>query len=391
LKVSKKVMGVEYAIRDIVLAARKVEQSGMNVDYLNIGDPVQFGFQPPDNVKQALINSINNGENYYSTSEGLLELREEIAKKENLKGLSITADDILITNGVSEGLDMVISSIVEEGDEVLLPGPYYPPYASYVRLHGGIPVEFSVDLNNSTPDIDDIKSKITSKTVAICLISPNNPTGVVFNENALKELVDIANEHNLYIICDEIYDQIIFDDKFVGIGKVAGDSPIIILNGFSKVHLMSGWRIGYIAFNQSPQLESLREHLPKLARVRIATSLPVQHAALESLRGPQNYINDFVSEMKKHRDLVVKRLNEMPGLSCPNPKGAFYAFPKIEDNRFGNDKEFVTKLLESKGVLTVHGSGFGEQYGTGHFRLVYLPSLEILDSAMNKIEEFVSQ
>jgi len=391
LKVSKKVVGVEYAIRDIVLAARKVEQSGMKVDYLNIGDPVQFGFQPPDNVKQALINSINKGENYYSTSEGLLELREEIAKKENAKGLSISADDVLITNGVSEGLDMVISSIVEEGDEVLLPGPYYPPYASYVRLHGGVPVEFSVDLNNSTPDIDDIKSKITSKTVAICLISPNNPTGVVFNENALKKLVDIANEHNLYIICDEIYDQIIFDDKFVGIGKVAGDSPVIILNGFSKVHLMSGWRIGYIAFNQSPQLESLREHLPKLARVRIATSLPVQHAALESLRGPQNYINDFVSEMKKHRDLVVKRLNEMPGLSCPNPKGAFYAFPKIEDNRFGNDKEFVTKLLESKGVLTVHGSGFGEQYGTGHFRLVYLPSLEILDSAMNKIEEFVSQ
>ena len=390
MKVSKKVVGVEYAIRDIVLAARKVEQSGMKVDYLNIGDPVQFGFQPPENVKQALINSINKGQNYYSTSEGLLELREEIAKKENAKGLSITADDVLITNGVSEGLDMVISSIVEEGDEVLLPGPYYPPYASYVRLHGGVPVEFSVDLNNSTPDIDDIKSKITSKTVAICLISPNNPTGVVFNENSLKELVDVANQHNLYIICDEIYDQIIFDDKFVGIGKVAGDSPVIILNGFSKVHLMSGWRIGYIVFNQSPQLESLREHLPKLARVRIATSLPVQHAALESLRGPQNYINDFVSEIKKHRDLVVKRLNEMPGLSCPNPKGAFYAFPKIEDNRFGTDKEFVTKLLESKGVLTVHGSGFGEQYGSGHFRLVYLPSLEILESAMNKIEEFVS-
>ncbi len=391
MKVSKKVVGVEYAIRDIVLAARKVEQSGMKVDYLNIGDPVQFGFQPPDNVKQALINSINKGENYYSTSEGLLELREEIAKKENAKGLSISADDVLITNGVSEGLDMVISSIVEEGDEVLLPGPYYPPYASYVRLHGGVPVEFSVDLNNSTPDIDDIKSKITSKTVAICLISPNNPTGVVFNENALKKLVDIANEHNLYIICDEIYDQIIFDDKFVGIGKVAGDSPVIILNGFSKVHLMSGWRIGYIVFNRSPQLEELREHLPKLARVRIATNLPIQYAALESLRGSQNYINDFVSEMKKHRDLVVRRLNEMPGLSCSNPKGAFYAFPKIENNKFSSDKEFVTKLLESKGVLTVHGSGFGEQYGSGHFRLVYLPSLEILDSAMNKIEEFVSQ
>lgn len=390
LKVSKKVIGVEYAIRDIVLAARKVEQTGMQVDYLNIGDPVQFGFQPPDNVKQALIDAINRGDNFYSSSEGLLELRQEIAKKENAKGLSINADDILITNGVSEGLDMVISSIVEEGDEVLLPGPYYPPYASYVRLHGGVPVEFAVDLNNSTPNIDDIKSKITPKTIAICLISPNNPTGVVFNEKALKELVDLANQHNLYIICDEIYDQIVFDDKFVGIGKVAGDSPVIVLNGFSKVHLMSGWRIGYIAFNQSPQLKELREHLPKLARVRIATSLPVQYAALESLRGPQDYISNFVSEIKKHRDLVVKRLNEMPGLSCPNPKGAFYAFPKIEDNKFGTDKEFVTKLLEQKGVLTVHGSGFGEQYGSGHFRLVYLPSLQVLDSAMNKIEEFVS-
>ena len=391
LKVSKKVTGVEYAIRDIVLAARKVEQKGIKVDYLNIGDPVQFGFQPPDNVKQALIDAINKGENYYSPSEGLLELREEIAKKENAKGLSISADEILVTNGVSEGLDMVISSIVEDGDEVLLPGPYYPPYASYVRLHGGIPVEFAVDMNNSTPDLDDIKSKITSKTVAICLISPNNPTGVVFNENSLKELVEIANQHNLYIICDEIYDQIIFDEKFVGIGKVAGDSPVIILNGFSKVHLMSGWRIGYIAFNQSPQLEAIKEHLPKLARVRIATSLPVQHAALESLRGPQEYISHFVTEIKKHRDLVVKRLNEMPGISCSNPKGSFYAFPKIEDNKFGTDKEFVTKLLETKGVLTVHGSGFGKQYGSGHFRLVYLPSLEILDSAMNKIEEFVSQ
>jgi aspartate/methionine/tyrosine aminotransferase len=390
LKVSKKVAGVEYAIRDIVLAARKVEQKGMQVDYLNIGDPVQFGFQPPDNVKQALIDAINKGENYYSSSEGLLELREEIAKKENAKGLSISADEILVTNGVSEGLDMVISSIVEEGDEVLLPGPYYPPYASYVRLHGGIPVEFAVDLNNSTPDIDDIKSKITTKTVAICLISPNNPTGVVFNEKALKELVNIANQNNLYIICDEIYDQIVFDEKFVGIGKVAGDSPVIVLNGFSKVHLMSGWRIGYIAFNQSPQLEELRENLPKLARVRIATSLPVQHAALESLRGPQDYINHFVTEIKKHRDLVIKRLNEMPGISCPNPKGAFYAFPKIENNRYNTDKEFVTKLLETKGVLTVHGSGFGEQYGSGHFRLVYLPSMDILNSAMNKIEEFVT-
>ena len=391
MKVSKKVSGVEYAIRDIVTAARKLELQGRQVDYLNIGDPVQFGFQPPDNVKEALIKAIRDGENYYSASEGIPELRDEITKKEKVKGLDVSAENILVTNGVSEGLDMVISSIVEEGDEVLLPGPYYPPYASYVRLHGGVPVEFAVDMQNSKPDIDDIRSKITKKTVAICLISPNNPTGLVFNEKSLKELIDVANENNLYIICDEIYDQIVFDEKFTGIGKVAGDSPVILLNGFSKVHLMSGWRIGYIAFNNSPQLASIQENLPKLARVRISTSLPVQYAALESLRGPQGYISEFVTELKKRRDLVIKRLNSIPGLSCPNPKGAFYAFPKIENNPFSTDEEFVLKLLESKGVLTVHGSGFGKQYGSGHFRLVYLPNLETLDSALNKIEEFMSQ
>ena len=391
LKVSKKVAGVEYAIRDIVSAATKLEKQGKKIQYLNIGDPVLYGFQPPDNVKEALIKAIQKGENYYAPSEGLPELRDLISQKEHKKGLSVSSDDILVTNGVSEGLDMIMSSIVEEGDEVLLPGPYYPPYASYIRLHGGIPIEFAVDLDNSTPDIEDIRSKITPKTIAICLISPNNPTGVVFNEKALKDLVDVANENNLYIICDEIYDQIVFDEKFVGIGKVAGTSPVILLNGFSKVHLMSGWRIGYIAFNNSPALEQLRENLPKLARVRISTNLPVQHAALESLMGPQEYISKFVSELKTRRDLVVKRLNSMPGLSCTNPKGAFYAFPKIEQSKFDSDKEFVMELLNSKGVLTVHGSGFGIQYGSGHFRLVFLPNLNVLDSALDKIEEFVSQ
>ena len=390
MKVSKKVSGVEYAIRDIVSAARDLENQGRTIDYLNIGDPAQYGFYPPENVKQAFIDAIKKDQNYYSASEGIQELRSAIAEKENTKGLSIDTDNVLVTNGVSEGLDMVISSIVEEGDEVLLPGPYYPPYASYIRLRGGIPVEFSVDLENSTPDIADIKSKITPKTVAICLISPNNPTGAVFEESSLKKLIDIANENNLYIICDEIYDQIIFDKKFVGIGKVAGNSPVILLNGFSKVHLMSGWRVGYIVFNNSPQLDPIREHLPKLARVRISSNHPAQYAALESLRGPQEYISKFVSELKKQRDLVVKRLNSIPEISCSNPKGAFYAFPKIENNPFESDQEFVLNLLKSKGVLTVHGSGFGTKYGSEHFRLVFLPNMEKLNSALDKIEDFVS-
>jgi aspartate/methionine/tyrosine aminotransferase len=384
------VAGVEYAIRDIALEARKLQKQGREITYLNIGDPLQFGFQPPENVKEAMIKAIKDGQNYYAVSEGLPELRQAIAKKEREKGLAVQEDDILVTNGVSEGLEMLTASIVEPGDEVLIPGPYYPPYASYVRLFGGKPIEFSVDLHNSTPDLDDIRRKITPKTVAICLISPNNPTGAVFNEKSLRTLVDIANEHDLYIICDEIYDQIVFDEKFVGIGKVSTDSPIILLNGFSKVHLMSGWRIGYIAFNQSKKLESLRENIPKLARVRIATNLPVQHAALESLKGPQDYIFKFVSELKKRRDYTIKRLNGMHGLSCSNPKGAFYAFPKIENNKYKSDKEWVLDLLKSKGILTVHGSGFGTQYGSGHFRMVFLADIPLLEQALDKIEEFAA-
>ncbi|MGC1709899.1 MAG: aminotransferase class I/II-fold pyridoxal phosphate-dependent enzyme [Nitrosotalea sp.] len=389
MKISQRVAGIEYAIRDIALEARKLQKQGKQITYLNIGDPLQHGFQPPENVKESLMKAVKDGQNYYAVSEGLPELREEIAKKERKKGLGVSEDDILVTNGVSEGLEMITASIVESGDEVLIPGPYYPPYASYVRLFGGKPIEFAVDLHNSTPDLDDIRRKISSKTVAICLISPNNPTGAVFSEKSLKDLIDIANEHNLYIICDEIYDQIVFDENFVGIGKVSADSPVILLNGFSKVHLMSGWRAGYIAFNQSKKLESLRENVPKLARVRIATNLPVQYAALESLKGPQNYIQKFVLDLKKRRDYTIKRLNGMRNLSCSNPKGAFYAFPKIENNKYGSDKEFVLDLLKSKGILTVHGSGFGTQYGSGHFRMVFLPDIPILEQALDKIEEFV--
>jgi aspartate/methionine/tyrosine aminotransferase len=390
LKISQRVAGVEYAIRDIAPEARKLEKEGKQITYLNIGDPLQYGFAPPDRVKEALINAVREGQNYYATSEGLPELRQAISKKESLKGLRVSEDHILVTNGVSEGLEMIMASIVEAGDEILIPGPYFPPYASYVRLFRGKPVEFSVDLKNSTPDLDDIRSKISNKTIAICLISPNNPTGVVFSEKSLKDLVNLANEHDLYIICDEIYDQIVFDEKFTGIGKVCHDSPVILLNGFSKVHLMSGWRIGYIAFNQSKKLELLRENVPKLSRVRIATNLPVQYAALESLNGPQDYITKFVLELKKRRDFTIKKLNDIAGISCSNPKGAFYAFPKIENTKFKSDKDFVLQLLKSTGILTVHGSGFGTQYGTGHFRMVFLPEIRVLEGALNKIEKFLT-
>jgi alanine-synthesizing transaminase len=297
----------------------------------------------------------------------------------------------LVTNGVSEGLDMTMASIVEPNTEVLMPGPYYPPYASYVKFYGGRPVEFKLTPDGK-PDLEDLISKITPRTRALCIISPNNPTGEVFDHKSLKQLVDIAAEHSLYIICDEIYDSLVFDGEFTGIGKVAKDSPVILLNGFSKVYLMTGWRCGYICMNSNcTKLENIRNNIPKLARVRISTNLPVQKAAIAALRGPQDHIPMMVSKLRRRRDLVVKRLNQISSISCNVPKGAFYAFPKINlSSRWKNDKHFVLDLLNETGVLTVHGSGFGSNFGTDHFRIVYLPQEQILDEAMDKLEHFIN-
>jgi len=380
---------VEYAIRDITLHARQYEKSGRKIIYLNIGDPVKYDFPTPDHIKKALIDAILNNFNYYADSEGILELREAIVEKESLKGLSVTVEDVLVTNGISEGLDMVAASIVEPNSEVLMPGPYYPPYASYVKFYGGKPIEFKLT-EDGTPDLDDIKSKITSKARALCIINPNNPTGEVFNSKSLKQLIDVATEHDMYIICDEIYDKLVFDQEFTGIGKVANDSAVILLNGFSKVYLMTGWRCGYICMNSDCQkLENIRNNIPKLARVRIAANLPVQKAAVAALQGPQSYIAKTVTTLKKRRDLVVKRLNEINGISCKLPNGAFYSFPKILLNRWKDDKDFVLDLLNKTGILTVHGSGFGE-LGKGHFRIVYLPNEQVLQEAMDKLSNFIN-
>jgi alanine-synthesizing transaminase len=390
LKVSDRTFGVEYAIRDIISHARQYEKSGKNIIYLNIGDPVKYDFPTPPHIKQALVDSVMKDQNYYAESEGIPELREAIAEKESKKGLSVNPDDVLVTNGVSEGLDMVMASVVDPNSEVLMPGPYYPPYSSYVKFYGGKPIEFKLT-DDGKPDLDDLLSKITSRSRAICLINPNNPTGEVFDERSLKQLVDLATERNMYLICDEIYDRIFFDEEFTSIGKVARDAPVILLNGFSKVYLMSGWRCGYICMNNNcSNLENIKNNVPKLARVRIATNLPVQKAAVAALQGPQDHIPEMVRKLIKRRDLVVKRLNEIEGISCKNPKGAFYAFPKIHlSDRWKNDEDFVISLLYKTGVLTVHGSGFGTKFGKGHFRIVYLAQEELLEEAMNKLDSFV--
>jgi alanine-synthesizing transaminase len=287
---------------------------------------------------------------------------------------------------------MTLASVVSPNDEIVMPGPHYPPYKSYVKFYGGIPVEFKIH-SDGKPDIDDLKSKITSKTSAICLISPNNPTGEVFSYNDLKDIVDVAAQHDLYIICDEIYDKIVFDETFSGIGRVSNDLPVILLNGFSKVYLMTGWRCGYMCINSnSPKLDDFRKNVPKLARVRIAGNLPVQKAAVEALLGPQDHIGEMVDKLKNRRNYIVKRLNSIPRVSSTLPKGAFYVFPKINmAGRWKNDLEFVIDLLNNTGVLTVHGSGFGSTFGSDHFRIVYLAKEEILEQAMDKLEDFLSK
>ena len=389
MKVSNRISNVEYAIRDITLHARRYEKSGTKIIYLNIGDPVKYDFPTPEHIKRALIDAVLNNFNYYADSEGILELREAIVEKASQKGLSISVEDVLVTNGISEGLDMVAASIVEPNTEVLMPGPYYPPYASYVKFYGGKPIEFKLT-DDGTPDLDDIKSKITPKSRALCVINPNNPTGEVFNGKSLKQLIDIAAENDMYIVCDEIYDKLVFDKEFTGIGKVAKDAAVILLNGFSKVYLMTGWRCGYICMNSNCQkLENIRNNIPKLARVRIATNLPVQKAAVAALQGPQEYIAEIVTKLKNRRDLVVKRLNEIDGISCKLPNGAFYTFPEISLTHWKTDKDFVLDLLNKTGILTVHGSGFGE-LGKGHFRIVYLPTEQVLEEAMDKLSDFIN-
>jgi alanine-synthesizing transaminase len=392
LKVSDRTSGVEYVIRDIISYARKYESTGKQIIYLNIGDPVKYDFKTPDHIKAALINAVTKDQNYYAESEGLPELRKAIVEKESQKGFPVADSDVLVTNGVSEGLDMTLASIVDPGTEVLMPGPYYPPYASYVKFYGGNPIEFKLH-EDGRPDVEDVASKIDSKSRAICIISPNNPTGEVFDRKGLQQLIDIATEHNLYVICDEIYDNIVFDEQFTSIGRVASDAPVVLLNGFSKGYLMTGWRCGYICLNSdSRKLDGLRENVPKLARVRISSNLPVQIAAIQALRGPRDHITEMVQKLRKRRDYVVKRLNSINGISCKLPRGAFYVFPKIElEHRWKDDREFVLDLLNSTGVLTVQGSGFGREFGAGHFRIVFLPPENVLEEAMDKIESFVSR
>jgi len=396
VKVTQRVSTIEYAIRDVVVYAKELAKTGKKIYYLNIGDPVAFDFDTPSHVKQALMRAVEEGANGYSPSEGLLELRQAISEKERrVNSVDVSADDTIVTAGISEGIQMVMAALVDAGDEILVPGPTYPPYISYAKFFGGKPVTYeTVEDNGWQPNIDDLRSKISQKTRGIVIINPNNPCGALYEEKTVKEIIDLAGENEVPVISDETYDQIVYEKKFASTAKLARDVPVVGLNGFSKAYVMTGWRLGYIYFHeQDNQLQELRQCIQKVARLRLCANTPVQKAGVAALTGPQNHIKEMMEKLEKRRDYVLKRLNQIDGISCTRPEAAFYVFPKVHEvgSKWRSDREFVLELLKETGVLFVHGSGFGSVFGSGHFRGVLLPPVVTLEQAFNEVERFMEK
>jgi alanine-synthesizing transaminase len=396
IKVTSRAKNIEYAIRDVIPYTEQLVKDGKKIYYLNIGDPAAFDFKTPQNVKDALCKAIEQDDNYYSPSEGRADLREAIVRKEKkVNNVDISADNVLITEGISEGIQMILGALVEKGDEILFPGPTYPPYISYTRFFDGTPVAYeTIEEEGWQPNLDDLRSKISDKTRALVIINPNNPTGAVYDRKMIQEMLDIAGEHGLLVISDEIYDQITYEKEFVSTAYLSKDVPVVGLNGFSKVYQMTGWRLGYMYFKgEGKQLDELKQAVEKECRIRICANTPVQIAGAAALNGPQDCVKEIADKLKQRRDFAWKRLNEIEGISTTKPEGAFYIFPKIHDvgTRWKTDMEFVVELLKETGVLIVNGSGFDPVYGKGHARAVFLPPIEELDEAFNALEQFMKK
>jgi alanine-synthesizing transaminase len=396
IKVTSRTKNIEYAIRDVIAHTEQLVKNGNKIYYLNIGDPAAFDFKTPQNVKDALCKAVEQDDNYYSPSEGRADLREAIVRKEKrVNNVDISADNVLITEGISEGIQMILAALVEKGDEILFPGPTYPPYISYTKFFDGTPVAYeTIEGDGWQPNLDDLRSKISPKTRAIVITNPNNPTGSVYGKKIIQEMVDIAGEHDLLVLSDEIYDQITFNKDFVSTACLSKDVPVVGLNGFSKVYQMTGWRLGYMYFKgEGKQLDALKLGVEKQCRIRLCANTPVQIAGVVALDGPHDFVKDIVDRLKQRRDFAYKRLNEIEGISTTKPEGAFYIFPKIHEvgTRWKTDMEFVVDLLKETGVLIVNGSGFDPVYGAGHARVVFLPPIEELDEAFNALEQFMKK
>jgi aspartate/methionine/tyrosine aminotransferase len=394
MKASSRSMAMDYAIREVTVPAAAAAKRGMKLYSFNIGDPNKWDFETPEYFKSALKNAVDNTDNGYGDSQGNISLREAIVDRELEKhGAKIDADRVYITSGVSEGINVLMATLLEPGDEVLLPSPGYPSYAQYIAFHGGKAVSYrQIEEEDWRLDEDMIRKRISDKTKAIVVINPNNPTSAVYEEKTIREIGDIAAEYGIPLVSDEIYDKLVFEGKFFSASRLPSDVPRVIFNGFSKVNLMPGWREGYCYFMyEGDFMDEVREGMMKQFRTRICPNVPCQEAARASLQGPQDYIVEMNRKLKERGDYSYKRLNEIPGITTNRAKGAFYMFPKVELTGWKDDMEFVLDLLRTEGVVFVNGSGFCDEFGRSHFRTITLPPLPVLEEAYDKLERFMKK
>ena len=392
MRASGRSMGVEYAIREIIVPADELEAQGKKLIKLNIGDPNKWDFETPEYFKAALREAVDKVDNGYGDSQGSLELRQAIVDRECEKhGVKITEDDVFVTSGVSEAANVLMGTFLEPKDEMLVPGPGYPSYTQYIRYFGGVPVPYRQMVEeNWQPDIDMIRKRITKRTKGIIIINPNNPTGAVYPEKSIREIGNIAAEHNIPLISDEVYDKITFEGEFFSASRLPSDISRIILNGFSKVNLMPGWRVGYGYYqDEKGILDEIFEGMMRQLRLRICSNVPCQWAAKASLQGPQDYIVEMNRKLKERSTFTYKRLNEIPGISAEKAKGSMFMLPHVELTNWKNDLEFVLDLLKTEGVVVVNGSGFCDEFGQSYFRTITLPPLPVLEEAYDKLERFM--
>lgn len=382
---------IRYAVRDIVVLAQETAKTGKEMLYLNIGDPNQFDFQTPRHMVEATYQALLDNHNGYSPSSGIPEAIKAVEMEAERKGIR-SIQDLFITTGASEAIDLCLTALVNKGENVLTPTPGYPLYTAVLAKIEAEENPYYLDEGNGwQPDLEDIRSKINEKTRAIVLINPNNPTGSNASRELLQGLIKLAREHNLVIFSDEIYDKLLFDGgEHTATASLDSEAPIVTFGGISKNYLGPGLRIGWgIVSGIREQLSPFIEGVNRLLRARLCANHPLQYAIKPALQGDQSHLTQTMQKLTSRRDMTVQMMNDIDGISCVEPEGAFYAFPQlhIEDS----DEEFVKGLIRDTGVVVVPGTGFGQVPGTSHFRIVFLPPEEILEKAYLQIAEYMDR
>ena len=394
---SHKLDNVLYDVRGPVAdEAARMEAAGTHILKLNIGNPAPFGFRTPDEVVYDMSQQLPDTEGY-SPSKGLFSARKAIMQYAQLKNIpNVSIDDIYTGNGVSELINLSLSALLDNGDEVLVPSPDYPLWTACVNLAGGTAVHYVCDEDSEWyPDIDDMRSKITDKTKAIVIINPNNPTGALYPKEMLQQIVDLAREHQLMIFSDEIYDRLVMDGlEHISIASLAPDLFCVTFSGLSKSHMIAGWRVGWMVLSGNKRLaKDYIEGLNMLANMRMCSNVPAQSVVQTALGGHQS-VKDYLvpgGRIYDQRELVYNMLNDIPGITAVKPKAAFYIFPKIDVKKFNihSDEQFALDLLHDKHILISHGGAFNWQE-PDHFRVVYLPRISMLKETIGEIGDFFS-